>query len=474
MSDTNSTSIDSKHLDGRPVKSFFVSMLTRDISLADAILDLLDNCVDGILRSGETDQSSDKPYSGFWAKISFDGKSFEIQDNCGGIPKKLRNYAFRMGRAGDRPHDADSSVGVYGIGMKRAIFKLGANCLIETQAEDGAYDVLITPDWIKDEDNWYLPFKETKKVKGENGTHVYISELDPGVYSKFVDEKESFEDEMIKMIQSQYALIINKGFSVQLNDKNVKPRPMHLYFDKNLKADSAMRPFMFTAEKDGVEVFLAVGFHMPIPSKPEADKDQFDEKKYSSREAGWSIFCNDRAVLDCDRTELTGWGEAGVPRYHTQFIAVSGMVEFKSKDPKKLPTTTTKRGVDASSVLYLQVKNKMREGMKLFTDNTNKWKGDPKRLAIFEDLPSLTMSELKKQIPNLQFNQTKNTALGGEQYKPPLPKPKKKIKNFRRISFKKSIKEIEEVSDYLFQDKDKDPNDVGEKCFDDVLKEAKK
>jgi hypothetical protein len=34
-----------------PVKSFFVSWLTRDISLEDAILDLLDNCVDGILRS---------------------------------------------------------------------------------------------------------------------------------------------------------------------------------------------------------------------------------------------------------------------------------------------------------------------------------------------------------------------------------------------------------------------------------------
>ena len=29
-----------------PTKRFFVSMLTRDINLADAILDLLDNCLD--------------------------------------------------------------------------------------------------------------------------------------------------------------------------------------------------------------------------------------------------------------------------------------------------------------------------------------------------------------------------------------------------------------------------------------------
>ena len=40
-------------VDASPVKSFFVEMLTRDIELGDAILDLLDNCVDGILRHNE-------------------------------------------------------------------------------------------------------------------------------------------------------------------------------------------------------------------------------------------------------------------------------------------------------------------------------------------------------------------------------------------------------------------------------------
>ena len=39
-----------ERIDASPVKSFFIEMLTRDIDLVDAILDLLDNCVDGILR----------------------------------------------------------------------------------------------------------------------------------------------------------------------------------------------------------------------------------------------------------------------------------------------------------------------------------------------------------------------------------------------------------------------------------------
>ena len=85
-------------VDASPVKSFFVYMLTRDIRLEDAILDLLDNCVDGILRSkaGKASKGRRTPYEGFWAHIKFDKDTFEISDNCGGIPWSLHPYAFTM------------------------------------------------------------------------------------------------------------------------------------------------------------------------------------------------------------------------------------------------------------------------------------------------------------------------------------------------------------------------------------------
>ena len=87
-------------VDATSVKSFFIEMLTRDIDLVDAILDLLDNCVDGILR--QKGKSSGKtPYKGFKAEIKFDENSFSISDNCGGIPWELHGYAFRMGNARD-------------------------------------------------------------------------------------------------------------------------------------------------------------------------------------------------------------------------------------------------------------------------------------------------------------------------------------------------------------------------------------
>ena len=117
-----------------PTKEFFVRMLTRDIELEDAVLDLLDNCLDGILRSKHPDPESDKPYAGFRATITVSESEFVIEDNCGGIPlKTAKNYAFAMGRPPGAADDTPATIGMYGIGMKRAIFKLGTNAIVESR-----------------------------------------------------------------------------------------------------------------------------------------------------------------------------------------------------------------------------------------------------------------------------------------------------------------------------------------------------
>ena len=85
-------------INASPTKNFFVDMLTRDIDLKDAILDLLDNCIDGIQRTTRGEEPSDMPYEGFWANIEVSETAFKIEDNCGGIPLDVaERYAFRMG-----------------------------------------------------------------------------------------------------------------------------------------------------------------------------------------------------------------------------------------------------------------------------------------------------------------------------------------------------------------------------------------
>jgi len=233
---------------------------------------------------------------------------------------------------------------------------------------------------------------------------------------------------------------------------------------------------MYKAKKGNVEVFLAVGFTSPIPSQEDIESEQ-EEKRYSSIDAGWTVVCNDRVVLYGDRSVLTGWGEAGIPRYHTQFTAIAGIVEFRSDDASQLPTTTTKRGLDASSALYLHVKDKMRDGLSLFTDFTNKWKS--RELAAqakqrIREADAMSLSQLKKHASKLSFRKTAR-GLGGSQYKPSLPMPVSGKGADCRIAFRRTKEDVVTVSEYLFGESVRETaSKVGARCFDEILNEATK
>src|SRR5438445_10561616 len=116
-----------------PRKHFFLEMFTRDISLEDCILDLIDNSIDGLIRTRGIDigasllknGSENLPKSGSRPKIEirYSNEEFEILDFCGGITrghalKDVFNFGHAEGETG-------GALGVYGIGLKRAIFKIG-------------------------------------------------------------------------------------------------------------------------------------------------------------------------------------------------------------------------------------------------------------------------------------------------------------------------------------------------------------
>jgi len=452
-------------INATPVKSFFIEMLTRDIDLVDAILDLLDNCVDGILRQ-KGKSSVEMPYEGFKAEIKFDENEFSITDNCGGISRELRDYAFRMGNAREERDPNLPTIGVYGIGMKRAIFKIGKKGIVTTQNKGDCYEVKIPPKWIADPDDWELSVSELSASNKEDGTTIVIRELNDGIAIRFGEgAKEEFTSELTEKVQTHYAFILNKGFEIKINDERIEAKSTKLVFNEKIK------PYIYKTESDGVEVFLSVGLTKPILSHKDAN-DVENEERYSSTDAGWTIICNDRAVLYCDRTELTGWGVSGVPRYHTQFIAISGIVEFRSDDTAKLPTTTTKRGIDASSSLYSQVIGKMREGIRVFTAYTNRWKDNSDESKSHIRLGnSYTLHEIKEKVDTLDMDPVKS-GLRGERFNPILPQPEPKKSTKIRMSYSRELDDIQTVQSYLFGENKVKPSQVGAKCFDMILEES--
>lgn len=458
-----------------PTKRFFVQMLTRDIALDDAVLDLLDNCIDGVVRVARDQKPKDaaEPYKGYWADIKFSGAEFVIADNCGGIPRDIaENYAFRFGRPDEQKEGGLATVGIYGIGMKRSIFKFGKSALVTSRPKDGAFAVAIPDNWESTGD-WSFPIEELADAKGPPGTTVHVMNLHPEVAAQFAKESP-FDGTLNNSIALHYSVILGKGFEVRVNGKAVKPRPLMLLADVLDAEDEKplLAPYIYRNEIGGVSVDLAVGFYKPIPTEKEVD--EAEEARHTSDDAGWTIICNDRVVVACDKTMLTGWGEANVPSYHPQFIAIAGIVQFTSADPSLLPITTTKRGIEAGSPLYLQVKEHMRWGVKLFTSYTNKWKtqleGEKKNRARAKPVH---FSALVRSVPAGRWKKVRGGGAQERYFQPELPEPARGVEE-KFIRFARPVKDISKVARFLFDDPDAPPSEVGAACFDATLKEAKK
>lgn len=467
-----------------PTKSFFVEMLTRDISLEEAILDLLDNCVDGIQRAtGDGDNAADKPYSKFWAKIDLSKDSFCIEDNCGGIPKQVaEQYAFRMGRPQDKGN-VDSeiyTVGTYGIGMKRAIFKMGRAATVTSHTDSSSFEVSINPDWLDSDSDWDLPCQEVERdsPETENGTKIQVFNLNEAIASEFSSSESTIVDDLIGRISRYYSYILGKGFSISVNSKPVSARKLEVLWETNSKDGGKIEPFLYEANIDDVDIHLAVGLYRNIPDEDELEDELSGNPKRRNENAGWTIICNDRVVVYCDKTILTGWGDAGVPKFHPQYIGISGIVEFRSKDSRKLPVTTTKSGIDASSEIYLRTKNLMREGLKLFTSYTNKWRSNADegktRLNAAERVDSTKIFDHKSgYIQDKAWKQVRNRK-NEKKYIPSLPEPYKVGSSSMRkkIVFYRLKSEIEIVAEYLFENPKYSISEVGSECFEKVLEQA--
>jgi hypothetical protein len=115
-------------VNAHPTKTFFLEMFTRDITLEDAILDLIDNAVDALCRSRNIDLSvyyskgngtphpppieNQHGFSPAEIHVSYSNDTFRIRDNCGGIPyQNAKDEVFRFGRIRESTNIGLSEIG---------------------------------------------------------------------------------------------------------------------------------------------------------------------------------------------------------------------------------------------------------------------------------------------------------------------------------------------------------------------------
>jgi hypothetical protein len=312
-----------------PTKAFFVDMLVRDIQLERAILDLVDNCIDGAKRLRS---ASPMKFNGLTAVIETSADQFTISDNCGGFDVATASqYAFRFGRpagAGKTPY----SIGQFGVGMKRALFKFGHWFRVTSATATERWSIEVDVSKWEEEPEWNFKFKSVdlhiRVPDEERGTTITVKQLRPEVAVKF--GSSHFHRMVSETIRTHQRQFIAAGFGLTFNALSLTAT------DINLR-DGEVSPSVeeFEDVRDGektVKVRIVAGAE---DSNPTA--------------AGWYVVCNGRVVLAADRSELTGWGHVAeqgkeIPKYHNQYARFRGVAYFDSEDAGRLPWNTTKDG----------------------------------------------------------------------------------------------------------------------------------
>ncbi len=388
--------MDAVHANANPTKSFFIAMLTRDIDLSDCILDLLDNAVDGIGESAKRKGVAlDEvlPFEGHEVEIHFDKFHFAIKDRSGGIPLKVAtDYAFRFGRPDDAPTLKDGTIGLYGIGMKRAVFKMGNHIVIRSSTGDDSFllDLDVekwrrNPQTSEDEAGeesleWSFDLSQVREsgTEVEVGTSIRIEQLHEGISRQF--DNPSFMEKICRVISRDYAFILSRGLKVAVNGRSIEA-VMPVF-----RESPDIAPFRHVEIVDGVRIEVTAGLADPPPDDTSALARNPDSGVY-----GWYVVCNDRVVVSADKSADTGWGMRPVPAWHPQFAGFMGVLRFESTDPRKLPWKTTKRDVETSNPLFQRMLPTMMRATKKITDYTNTRRAESKRLK--------TVERAAKQVP---------------------------------------------------------------------------
>jgi hypothetical protein len=411
-------------VDASPTKAFFVNIITRDIQLDKAIEDLVDNCVDGAkrLRPG-----AGARYDGLWIKINVSPAGFTISDNCGGINlHTARHYAFKFGRA-EGFEETPFSVGQFGVGMKRALFKMGKTFFVKTVEPNASFRIDVNvPEWLRNNDTWDFRIKELDEgpqPQDSLGTTVHVEELYPGVAQTF--GSDVFITNLRNQIRVVQQHFMRSGLQIVFNDQVIISNAWQL------KSGEGIEPFFRVFEDD-------LGGKAPLKTRLYAGVGE------SSRaHAGWYVFCNGRCILEAEQSPKTGWGDLGeegttLPKYHNQFSRFRGYAFLDCEDASLLPWNTTKTDLEFESSAYRRLRGRLVDAARPVIDFLNKLDAET---DVEEDDRQLTRALAKAVSTPLERLSEKPTFT--------FVAPTQRRPALASISFKKPLAEADRLKDVL-------------------------
>ncbi len=356
-------------LDTTPYKRIVLSIVS-DYDLTKSICELVDNALDLWTKGNKTKK--------LVISIDFDltQKTICIQDNAGGIQEGELEFLVSPGATTNKMDD--STIGIFGVGTKRAVIALSEDVKITSRyKKKQTFAIEFDKHWLNEE-TWNLDYFTVDQIP-EGSTKIELQKL-----------RFEIDDEIIKNLSDSLSSI----YAHFLQDKSMEMRVGKVKLDPQLYENWAFppsyEPRRFKGKflsKNGREVEVEVLAGLTKESSP------------VTGDYGVCFYCNDRLVVSNLKTPEVGFirGIAGQPHPSISIIRILVSLKGAAED---MPWNSSKSGINTNHPSFDALRNWLLDIVKNITSlsrrldwNTEVFKYDEGKIVDME----VTTFEPKKQ-----------------------------------------------------------------------------
>ncbi len=383
-------------IDATPEKRMFWSIIA-DYDLKTGLCELVDNAFDIWLLGNQ------KKKLEINVVLDSDHQTITVTDNAGGVKQSDLRLLVAPGGSGNDPNA--QSIGIFGVGSKRAGVALGRTIQIKTRPKSGSsFQVDIEDDWLETND-WEIAAFEIPNLSAGT-TQVHISNL-----RKTFDESD--EPEIIRHLGETYSHFLGSKCSLVVNGTKIK----------KTKYDNWSYPPSYAPQNCKIKIPLNDSQHITADITAGLIKDREpDADNY-----GVYFYCNNRMIVKELRTREVGYfvtSEAGVPHPDASLCRVIVRLEGPAI---LMPWNSSKNGINYDHLAFQKIRPTLIQLVAHFSKLSRRLKHEWDAKVFRHTQGKIT------KIPKAQITNSQKISL------PPLPKVRKQQIEHLREKNKKQL-----------------------------------
>ncbi len=326
-------------INAMPSKRLYRSIIV-DYDLKTAICELVDNAIDVWVERKQT--------RGLAISITLDTdqQKILIEDNAGGVKENELKKLIAPGESSGT--GAESSIGIFGVGSKRAVVALSELIRITTRYQsEKTFRVEYDREWLQEPD-WEMSYDLVSDIR-PNTTKVELSNL------RFRIEDIDIEKLRVHLSETYAHFLQDENINIQIQN-TLSEWKIHAQFFESWAYPPDFIPQRFKKtlkSKDGNEVELEITAGLV-------------NEKGNLADYGVYFYCNKRMICKAVRVPEVGFisGIAGRP-HHTMCLA---RVFVKLEGPSDcMPWTSNKAGIHYNHWIFQALRKDIIEPVKTYT-----------------------------------------------------------------------------------------------------------